>query len=85
MVESSAPVYVLPSERLKDPLNDRVVPVDKCPLPPAAPLTKARAFHDGSGVPDHNLIREYIFATGKISKELFIELCVRAAPKLGNE
>ena len=57
MVESSAPVYVLPAERLKDPLNDRVVPVEKCPLPPAYPLTKARAFKDNPNVPDHDLIR----------------------------
>ena len=85
MVESSTPVHVLPAERLKDPLNDRVVPVEKCPLPPALPLSKARAFRDNSGVPDHELIKQYIFETGRISKELFIELCIKAAPVLGNE
>ena len=57
MVESAAPVYVLPEERLKDPLNDRVMPVEKVPLPPSVPLTKARAFKDGSKVPDYELIK----------------------------
>ena len=78
-------MYVLPSERLKDPLNDRQVSTDRCPLPPAVPLTKARAFKDANGPPDHDLIRQYIFETGKISKDLLLELCVRAAPVLGNE
>ena len=85
MVESSVPVYVLPEERLVDSIGDRKVPVDKVPLPPAVPLTKERAYHQANGIPDHNLIREYIFATGMVSKELFIQLCVDVAPKLGNE
>ena len=85
MVESAQNIWILPEEQLKDPLGDRKVPADKLPLPPAVALSKARAFHKDPNVPDHDLIREYIFKTGKISKELFCELIVKAAPILGNE
>ena len=36
-------------------------------------------------MPDHELIRQYIFETGKISKECFIELCIQAVDVLGKE
>ena len=75
----------MPEEQLLDPLGDRQVSTEKLPLPPAKPLSKARAFAKNPNVPDHDLIREYIFKTGKISKELFMELCQKATPVLGNE
>ena len=36
-------------------------------------------------MPDHDLIRQYIFETGKVSKECFTELCIHASEVLGKE
>ena len=82
MVESAQQnnIHILPEETLLDPLNDRVISKEDLPLPPAVKLSVARAFKKDPNIPDHELIKNYIYNTGHISKELLMELIKKAEP-----
>ena len=69
---------ILAEERLKDPLNDRVVPTDQLKLPPQKPLAFERVFVNGSNVPNIELVKKYLMAGGTFSKELVREMIGRA-------
>ena len=76
MVENTQDV--LESERLKDPLNDRVVPTNVCPLPPQQPLAFDRVYQKNDPHPNLALVKKYLMAGGKFSKELVRETIGRA-------
>ena len=66
---------IIDADRLKDPLGDRVVPIDKLPLPPQRLLSIERGFPERDGAPNFDLIKDYMYAQGKLSKELVIHIC----------
>ena len=73
------------SERLPDPCNDRIVSSVKAP--PIVPLTVERVFiNDGSnGQMNIDLVKNYLFEGGKISKECLSEIMRRARAVLTAE
>ena len=78
------------SERLKDPLNDRVV--KDVPRPPTVALSLDRVFPlkskhglEWHELPNLQLIKEYLKQLGVISKELMMELIDRAKRLLNQE
>ena len=89
MVEASANTDelkgIIDADRLTDPLGDRVVPIDKLPLPPQRLLTVERGFPEKNGAPNFDLIKEYMYAQGKLSKELVIHICNMAKKVLSKE
>ena len=65
---------ILDEERLKDPCHDRVVPIDKCPLPPQRELTVKRVYESENEKPDYELISDYLYEEGKLTKECALEI-----------
>lgn len=63
---------------MKDPLDDRVVSIEKCPLAPQIELQMSRVYTDESECPDHELITQYLYEQGKLTKELAMELITRS-------
>lgn len=74
--------YVLESDRLKDPLNDRVV--KSLRRPPVKELTSERVFTEGAAV-DPELIKVYLEEQGRLSKECLLELITRTKALLNAE
>jgi len=76
---------VLESERLPDPCNDRQVPQVK--PPPIVPLSIERVFPYGIDNPEinHELVKNYLFEGGKISKECLSQIMRKVRPVLSAE
>ena len=86
--EVSKGQHVLESDRLPDPCNDRAVP--SVPRPPNRFLSIDRVFpvgKDGQRSTDINidLIEEYLYEGGLISKECLLEMIARARVTLLEE
>ena len=81
MVEAQSNT-VLDSERLKDPCGDRQITEVKAL--PAVPLSLDRVFPNNALDKDMNteLVKNYLFEGGKISKECLSEIMRRAKPVL---
>ena len=73
---------VLDTDRLLDPCNDRQVPQVKAP--PIIPLSLERVFPNNASNENMNmeLVKNYLFEGGKISKECLIEIMGRTRPIL---
>ena len=74
MVEAAGNNDVLESERLPNPFNDRVKMEVKAP--PIIPLSIERAF-TGDTI-NAELVKNYLFEGGKVSKECLLEIMRRA-------
>ena len=78
---------VLESERLPDPCNDRVM--TEVTRPPIIPLSTERVFPGGANCANEDmnleLVKNYLFEGGKISKECLIEISCRIRPVLSKE
>lgn len=78
---------VLEEERLQDPLNDRVMTDVK--RPPSIPLNTRRVFAQGAATANSDinldLVKNYLFEGGKISKECLLEIMRRVRPVLSAE
>ena len=78
---------VLDSDRLGDPCNDRQVSQVKAP--PLRPLTPNRIFPQGANTPNGDinveLVKNWLFEGGKISKEALLEIMRRVRPLLSAE
>ena len=76
---------VLDSERLPDPLNDRQI--KKVKAPPNIPLSKERLFPNNcaNSEIDVDLVKDYLFERGTLSKECMLEIIQRAKAILTNE
>ena len=78
---------VLESERLPNPLDDRVVQNVKAP--PIKPLSLERAFPNGAATKNTDinaeLIKNYLFEGGKIGKECLLEILRRSKALLSSE
>ena len=78
---------VLEQERLPDPLNDRVV--NEVARPPCIPLSVNRVFAGGDACANSEinleLVKNYLFEGGKISKECLLDIMRRVKPVLSAE
>lgn len=78
---------MLESERLPDPLNDRMI--QSVNRPPIIPLSSERVFPNGTMTANTDinldLVKNYLFEGGKISKECLIEIMTRVRPVLSAE
>ena len=85
MVDTQGLSDVLDSERLPDPYNDRQVPSVKAP--PIVPLSISRVFPGNCANADMNveLVKNYLFEGGKISKDCLLEIMRRVKPVLNAE
>ena len=85
MVEANNIDQVLESERLPDPFNDRQMP--NVQAPPNIPLSVERVFPNGAINADINaeLVKNYLFEGGKISKACLLEIMRRVRPILSAE
>ena len=72
---------MLESERLPDPCNDRQVPQLKAP--PIIPLSIDRVFQREEV--NHELVKNYLFDGGKISKECLLKIMEKVKPVLSAE
>ena len=69
---------------MPDPLNDRVVPESLCPRLPNKPLSVARVFpvDESTGeqayAPDTELIKNFQFAGGLLTKTCFLQIVSKA-------
>ena len=70
-------------ESLKDPVGDRRMPVDQVPLPMQRPLQLHRVFKDNEI--DTDLILEFFFKQGRLTKDLAFEILNRVRPVLAKE
>ena len=52
---------IFDEERLKDPLNDRVISADKVPLPPQLPLNLRRVYNGDNEECNVPVVAEYLF------------------------
>ena len=81
------PSQVMESDRLPDPLNDRKV--NSVKRPPIIPLSMERVFPNGSSTPNSEinaeLVKNYLFEGGKVSKECLLEIMRRVRPVLSAE
>ena len=85
MVEAANPENsVLEADRLPDACSDRVVTSVKAP--PNVPLSKERVFPGGPSSPNSEmnleLVKNYLFEGGKISKDCLLEIMRRVRPVL---
>ena len=73
---------VLDSDRLPDPCNDRVMTSVKAP--PLRPLSLDRVFPNSASNANINaeLVKNYLFDGGRISKEALHEIMNRVKPVL---
>lgn len=75
---------VLESDRLKDACNDRVMKNVKAP--PVVPLSTERVFPGGPASPNSDinveLVKNYLFEGGKLSKDCMLEIMRRVRPVL---
>lgn len=82
MVEAQAPDQVLESERLPDACGDRVMKNVKAP--PIIPLSAERVFPNGNATKNSDinvdLVKNYLFEGGKISKPCLLEIMRRVRP-----
>ena len=76
MVEQTADI--LAEERLQDPLNDRVVPLNVLKMPPQRPLAYERVYTKGNDNPNLDLVKQYLMEGGSFSKELIRQTVGRA-------
>ena len=85
MVEAGRVTTVLDSERLPDPCNDRQV--GSVTAPPIVPLSLERVFPNNAANSEINveLVKNYLFEGGKISKECLLEIMSRTRPVLSAE
>lgn len=89
MVEaaSEGTTSVQEADRLKDACNDRVMKSVKAP--PVVPLSKERVFPGGPASPNNEinieLVKNYLFEGGKLSKDCLLEIMRRVRPVLSNE
>ena len=85
MVEANPSSKVLDSDRLPDPCNDRKMPNVKAP--PFRPLSKERVFPNNCSNAEMNveLVRNYLFEGGRVSKECLLEIMSRTKPVLRSE
>ena len=76
---------VLDSERLPDPCNDRQV--GSVVAPPIVPLSLERLFPNNASNADINvdLVKNYLYEGGKISKDCLLEIMGRVRPVLSAE
>lgn len=88
MVQASvaANELVRDEDRLLDPCNDRVINIKP---PPIVPLSKERIFPGGSQSPNSainaELVKNYLFEGGKVSKDALCEIMRRARTVLSAE
>ena len=84
MVEANSADNVLETDRLPDACNDRVVSSVKAP--PNVPLSKERVFPGGPSSANSEinleLVKNYLFEGGKISKDCLLEIMRRVRPVL---
>ena len=81
VANQAATEYVRDCDRLKDPLNDRVVKSIR--RPPVEELTTDRVFANGTIDPE--LVKVYLEEQGKLSKECLLELVKRSKEILNDE
>ena len=77
--------HILETERLQDPLGDRQVPIEQCPLPPQKELSLERVYGWGDQLPDYELVKDYLFEQGKVAKELATKIVRDSALIFGKE
>ena len=81
----------LEEELLPNPLDDRVVSEDKCPRLPSKPLSLDRVFplDPSTGVraysPDTELIMNFQYSGGLITKTAFLAICEKSKAVLQRE
>ena len=61
------------------------MPIEKCPLPPQKELSLERVYGWGDRLPDYELVKDYLFEQGKLSKELATEIVRKSALIFGKE